>query len=151
MSVNRYAQLILGSVVQREDIFDQEKTLPGGCCKHCSYFAGQQLKFCGECGQSLLPTLKTTWKPNVLRVLQRTDRYCEAERVERQFFEAPMFDISGLLIVGVQLARVRESPRKPTVLDLATVEKGRTEVLALLADMGISEREICLFPHVFVC
>ena len=62
-----------------------------------------------------------------------------------------MFAVVDVIVVGVQLARVREDPKRAVVIDPGTVDRARGEVLALLREMGLAEREVCLIPYVFVC
>jgi hypothetical protein len=150
MGSSYHANLILGAIVKAEEVYDQEQ-VTSVKCPACKESVTKGYKCCYDCGNRLFPGVINKWKAPVLAALQKRNPRWKAELTGPHYFESPFFDVADEIVVGEQLANVDRFSRRAVHIPASTLDAARERVQSLYRDMQLPNREICLFPYVFVC
>lgn len=150
MSTSYHAQLVLGGVVKPEEVYDEQPSVFTKC-PACKDALAMSHKFCHDCGNQFISKVRRTWKDAVLGALQRKNQRWKPEWADPEFFEAPVFDLAGSIVLGEQLALVPAFSSRAVSIPSSQLDAARERVQAIFQEMQLSNREICLFPYVFAC
>lgn len=159
MGLDVDTHFVLGAAVQDEEIFVHSEHVPYKC-KHCAEAHAAKQKFCGECGLKFKPVRKTSWTPSVLSYLASIDGCTDPEDLA-EYDSGPFFDVRS-----VQCSEDREGPqwavgvkfagqslhrsRRGGPIPWERLERARVEVEFLVQRLGLSPREVSLYPVMYV-
>lgn len=163
MGLDVYTHLILGAEVKNEEIFVRQESVPRRCAECPKAYAAKQ-KFCGECGLKFAPLkVTTTWSPKVLAYFahQGLDISPDDLRSGEYCGSVPFFDVRtiqssedrdeaswavGIKFEGPSMRHERGAP----AISWEQLDKARRQVEVTLAGMGLPEREVRLYPVMYV-
>lgn len=160
MGLNVYTHVVVGALVKNEEIFTEGSRVEFKCptCR-TAHAAGQ--KFCGECGHKFATIKIRAWAPGVAAYLEQASRGKVHPDDIWRYDEAPFFHVDSiqsaeeervLIAVGFKFAGPSMRDRKPNSDGILfdRLESYRGQVDGMIAGMGLTPREVRLYPVMYL-
>lgn len=155
MGLDVDTHLVLGAFVQEQEIFVYSEHVPYKC-NLCPMAHAAKQKFCGECGLKFKAERKASWTPTVLSYLKDVDGCTDPEDLH-EYGSGPFFNVRAvqcsednekpLWAVGVKFeGQSLHRGGRGGSIPWESLERAHVEVEVLVRRMGLSPREIKLYP-----
>ncbi len=158
MGLDVDVHFVVGALVKDEEVFLRSQKVHFMCNRCEADYAAKQ-RFCGQCGFRFALVEVKAWVPSVAAYIERHDVKVDPEDVDDRLFHnvatlQSSEDRDGAtLAVGVRFAGPSMEGRYssgPKSIGFARLESARAQVNEILAEMGLTPREVSLFPVMYV-
>lgn len=165
MGLDVSTDLICGALVDLErELFVHGESVPYRCEK-CLRCHESGMKFCGECGLRFTPVKVKKWGPRAMAYFVKRSVFIPEDDVDlREGESGPFFNVAAprssedgsraVWAIGVELPKARidmdDQHSWPRAVSLEAIRKAAEKVESMLQDLELPQRDIAVFPRMYI-